>query len=78
MGALAEQYPGQVCPTCDYTYGPEAPGECSNPACEANPTLTEAGRQRLRDMAERYRAEEAARIERQRLYSLSFKARSLT
>lgn len=47
-----------VCPTCTYSHEGAA---CSNPGCEANPSVTPAQKQLWREERERRAAEEAER-----------------
>lgn len=52
-------FPGLVCPTCEATYAD--PPACSNPACTANPSLSEATRAMVVARAEAYAREKADR-----------------
>jgi hypothetical protein len=61
-----------VCSTC----GHPSPHYCENPACPANPTLSDAVLQQIKERTERYRAEVAAREERQRMMEISFRPRA--
>lgn len=60
------------CSTCHY---PHPGDDCANPACPANPSLSDAARQLIAERSAQHAADEAERSERMRLYRSSFGAR---
>lgn len=66
------RFTGQVCVECSAAY---APGKrvCENPACFANPDLSDENRQTLAERAERARQERIARRKRQRHFARSLR-----
>jgi hypothetical protein len=62
-------YVASVCETCTYAL---TDGACGNPACPANPSLSDASREHIARRAAEHAIEEAERSERMRLYRSSF------
>jgi hypothetical protein len=58
-----------TCDTCHYPYEGEG---CPNPACPANPSLTDEHREAIAARTAQHAIEEAERSERMRLYRSSF------
>jgi hypothetical protein len=64
-----------VCKECSYpSYKADS---CDNPACLANPTLSESHKQHLRDMAEKA-AKEKAEFEARKAFRRSLKKQGFT
>lgn len=66
-----------VCTACSYPSRNETVQHCDNPACLANPTLSEAHKQSLRDMAAKYAAQQA-KDEARRAFRASLRRQGFT
>ncbi len=62
-----------ICPTCNYPHETE---HCPNPACPANPALSDEVKARIAERHERHLAEVAEREERMRLWGRSISGKA--
>lgn len=62
-----------TCDVCHYSHAPDT--GCPNPACLANPALSDATRELITQRIAEHYEQQAADEERRRLYGLSFKSR---